>query len=171
MNHGINFSKSKINKIRRNLYEIENEKNLFTTKIKETEKNLIKLEENLSKEKKYYDNEYKGITDLFDLSIDENYHRPIITNGAFNNNYIQYESRGNKDKILAANEFLHLIRPYVSDMINNHKAQDEWITHSGDTIIKHKTQSEWKIQLTMAINFISSKPNSEETTRTIRDKK
>ena len=27
----------------------------------------------------------------------------------------------------------------------------------------HKTQSEWKIQLTMALNFISSKPDSDET--------
>ena len=38
-----------------------------------------------------------------------------------------------------------MIRPYLSDMIND-----------------HQTQSEWKIQLTMQINFISSK-NSEET--------
>ena len=38
--------------IRRNLYE--NEKNLFTPKIKEIEKNL-ELEKNLSNLKKYYD--------------------------------------------------------------------------------------------------------------------
>ena len=40
------FSKSKINEIRRNLYEIENEKKLFAPKIKETERNLFELEEN-----------------------------------------------------------------------------------------------------------------------------
>ena len=34
------FSKSKINEIRRNLYEIENEKNLFESKIKEIGRNL-----------------------------------------------------------------------------------------------------------------------------------
>ena len=33
--------KSKIKEIRRNLYEIENKKNLSTTKIKEIEKNLL----------------------------------------------------------------------------------------------------------------------------------
>ena len=49
------FSKSKINEIRRNLYEIENEKNLFAPNIKEIEKNLLELEENLFKPKKYYD--------------------------------------------------------------------------------------------------------------------
>ena len=39
-----------------------------------------------------------------------------------------------------------MVRPYLVDMIND-----------------HKNQSEWKIQLTTAINFISSKPNSDET--------
>ena len=39
-----------------------------------------------------------------------------------------------------------MIRPYLVDMVND-----------------HKNQSEWKIQLTMAINFISSKPDSNET--------
>ena len=49
------FSKSKINEIRRNLYEIENEKSLFKSKIKGIEKNLTGLEEDLSKTKKIYD--------------------------------------------------------------------------------------------------------------------
>ena len=40
-------SKSRINEIRKNLYEIENEKNLFASKIKEIERNLAELEENL----------------------------------------------------------------------------------------------------------------------------
>ena len=44
------FSKSKINEIIKNLDEIENEKNLLASKIKEIER----LEENLSKTKKYY---------------------------------------------------------------------------------------------------------------------
>ena len=35
------FSKSKINEIRRNLYEIGNEKNLSAPKIKEIEKNVL----------------------------------------------------------------------------------------------------------------------------------
>ena len=84
----ITFSKSKINKIRRNLYEIENKKNISSPKIKkieknvhELEKNLNELEKNLSKRKTYFDHdfdtEYKGIRDvkdLFDLSIDEDYY-------------------------------------------------------------------------------------------------
>ena len=45
------FSKSKVNKIRRNLYEIENKKNLSAVKIKKIEKNINELEKNLSKKK------------------------------------------------------------------------------------------------------------------------
>ena len=169
------FSKLKIDEIRRNLYEIKNKKNLFPLWVEEIEKNLPELKRNLFKAKMYYDyddNEYKGIRDvkdLFDLSIDEDYYKPIITNSAFNNNYIQYESRGNKDKILTISEYLDMIRPYLKDNINDCKTQGEWRIHSGNTIIKRKTQSEWKIQLTMAINFISSKRDSDET-RAMRTK-
>ena len=103
------------------------------------------------------------------MSIDEDHYKQIITNSAFNNNYIQYKSNRNKDKILTANEYLDMIRPYLSDIINDHKTQGEWKIHSGNAIIKHKTQGERKIQLTMAINFISSKKDSDET-RTMRIK-
>ena len=103
------------------------------------------------------------------MSTDEDYYKPIITNSAFNNNYIQYESKGNKDKILTVNEYLDMIRPYLSNIINDHKTQDEWEIYSSNTIITHKTQSEWKIHFTRAINFISSKKYSDET-RTIHTK-
>ena len=58
--------------------------------MEEIAKNLDELEANLSKTKKYYDYddaEYRGIKDvkdLFDLSIDEDYYKSIITNSAFN---------------------------------------------------------------------------------------
>ena len=107
------------------------------------------------------------------MSIDEDYYKPIINNSAFNNNYIQYESKGNKAKILTISEYLDMIRPYLSEIISHHKTQGEWRIHSGSTIIKiqnRKIQSEWKIQLTMAIIFISSKPYSDEHPRTMRTK-
>ena len=63
---------------------------------------------------------------------------------------------GDQDKNLSIKEYLDMIRPYLSDIISDHKTQGEWRIHSGNTIIKHKTQSEWKIQLTMDFNFISS---------------
>ena len=84
------------------IYETGNEENLFVSIIKEIKRSLLELEENLFKPKKYYDYddiEYKGIKNiknLFDLSIDEDYYKPIITKDAFNGNYIQNESKGDK---------------------------------------------------------------------------
>ena len=100
--------------IKKNLYEIENEKNLSESKIKEIEKNLTELEENLSKTKNYYDyddSEYRGIRnvrDIFDLSIDEDYYKPIIAKSSFDGNYIQYESKGEKGKNLSIKNTLIL---------------------------------------------------------------
>ena len=61
-----------------------------------------------------------------------------------------------------------MIRPYLIDIINDHDTQGKWRILSGNKIIDLKTQSEWKIQLTMAINFISSKDSDE--TRTMHTK-
>ena len=44
-----------------------------------------------------------------------------------------------------------MIRPYLRDLINNHKAPLEG--YSGNDNNLH---GEWKIQLTMQINFVSS---------------
>ena len=58
------FFKPKINEIIRSLYNIKNTKNLFKSKIKKIEKDLLNLGECLSELKKYYDYdhiEYKGI--------------------------------------------------------------------------------------------------------------
>ena len=131
---------------------MKNKKNLCKHEIKETQRSLDELENFILKTKKYYDDdddEYKGISDikgLFDLSNDKDYHNAIIFKSAFNNNYVMHESNGDKDKILTLKEYLNMIRPYLVDMIND-----------------HKNKSEWKIQLTAIINFISSKPDSEGT--------
>ena len=86
---------------------------------------------------------------MFGEFNDEDYYEPIKTKDAFNNNYIEYESRGDKDKNLSLKQYLNVITPYLRDMINN-----------------HKTLGEWKIQLSMKINFVSSKDYSDETRTT-----
>ena len=53
-----------------------------------------------------------------DLSFYEDYYyKPIRTSSAFNSNYIEYESKGGKDKVLSTKEYLIVIRPYLSDII------------------------------------------------------
>ena len=71
---------------------------------------------------------------------EEDYYVPVRVSNVFNNGYIEYESNGDKEKILSVKEYLDMIKQYLRDIIND-----------------HKTQEEWKIQLTIEINFISSK--------------
>ena len=99
------FFKSKIKGIRKDLYWTEHKNNLSSKEIEEIEKSFLKIENNLSKLKTYHDYhddiEYKGMIDLlnfFDLSVDEDYYKPIRTNSAFTSNYIEFESKGDKDK-------------------------------------------------------------------------
>ena len=77
-------------------------------------------------------------------SEEEDYYEPMGTGNAFSSNYIEYESSGDKDKILSIKEYLGMIKPCLSNMINN-----------------HKTQGEYKNQLTMEINFTSPKDSNE----------
>ena len=76
--------------------------------------------------------------------IDEDYYKPIKTNGDFEENYMEYESRGDKDGNLSLEDYLNIIMPFLEDMINN-----------------HKNYGEWKIQLTMRINFVFSLDTNE----------
>ena len=76
------FSGTKIKQIRKNLYNIKNPRILSRSKINEIEKDLIELEESLSKLNKYYnyDNiEYKRIRDIENLfgEFDDDYYKPI----------------------------------------------------------------------------------------------
>ena len=80
---------------------------------------------------------------MFKLAINKDYYKPKLVKSGYNNNYIQYESEG--DKILTVEEYLGLIEPYLANMIND-----------------YKSKGEWKIQLTAEINFTSLKPDSDE---------
>ena len=171
------FLKPQIREIRKILYYIKNPKNHSTElhstqKVKEIKESLFTLEERLSNFKKYCfqdDFKYRNIGDIRNLfngvalnGIDENYYKPIRTKSAFNGNYIEYESKGDKDKNLSPKEYLDMIRPYLSDIINNHKTPKNLRVHSSNEVIDYETQfGEWKIQLTMSINFISSKDSDE----------
>ena len=66
----------------------------------------------------------------FGLPIDEIYYKPIRTNSSFDNNYIEYENKRDKDTVLAIKVYLNMIRPYIGDIINYHKIQGERKVHS-----------------------------------------
>ena len=55
-----------------------------------------------------------------------------------------------------------MIRPYLSDIIKDHKTPKKLRVHSSNEVIDCETQfEEWKIQLTISINFICSKDSNE----------
>ena len=75
----------------------------------------------------------------------ENHYKPVRVNNFCSNNYIEYKSNGDKNKILSVEKYLNKIRPYLKGVINN-----------------LKKSGPWKIQLTITINFVSSEDDNDE---------
>ena len=115
-----------------------------------------KLANTLDKKEEYKhsdhdDLDYFGVRELENLFTndddnDDNYYKPVLVKSSFKNNYKYYESRGDKDKKLSVKQYLYMIMPYLSDLINDHK---------------NIGNSEWKIQLNMGVNFISTNNTGE----------
>ena len=112
------FSKSMIREIGKDLYE--------------KEKGLENEEEQGRRQHSEELRIFKNFLKRSQEQIKINYYKPIKTKGAFDDNYIEYESKEDKNKNLSPNDYLDIIRPLLKDMINN-----------------HKTRGEWKIQITM----------------------
>ena len=55
----------------------------------------------------------------FIFNPEKDNYEPKKTVSAFNDNYIQCGSIGNKDKTLLPKDYLEVIRPYLNHMINN----------------------------------------------------
>ena len=86
----------------------------------------------------------RNIRNLFEHE-EEDYYKPVKNGNLWCNNFIEYESNGDRNKTLSVKEYLNIIRPYLKHTINNFKKSDTR-----------------KIQLRIAINFIFSKDNDGE---------
>ena len=117
-------------KIKKDIYEIENKKNLSGKGKEKIDDNLLELANKLNKKGKYKyhdrdDLDYHGIRDienLFDSVNDNDYYKPILVKSSFKESYKYYGSRSDKDKKLSMEQYLDMIKPYLSDLINDHKA-------------------------------------------------
>ena len=105
---------------------------------------------NKKKEYRYHDRDdpdYYGIRDTESLVGDvdaDDYYKPVLVKTAFKEDeedesgyrigYKLYESRGDKDKMSSVEQYLVKIKPYLRDLINEHKTPES---------------VEWKIQLNM----------------------
>ena len=58
---------------------------------------------------------------MSDNDDDDNY-KSIIVKSSFKENFKYYESRGDKGKNLSVKQYLYKIMPYLSELINEHKA-------------------------------------------------
>ena len=95
-------------KIKKELYEIENKKNLSDEEKEKIYYNLVELVNKLNKKEKYRyhdrdDLDYHGIRDIENVfdNIDDDYYKPILVKSSLNESYKYYESRGDKDKKLS----------------------------------------------------------------------
>ena len=175
------FSKKEIDNYRKSFYDIKNYKHLSVSEIKEAEKNLTKLKKSL-RFKKFHggfhtvdyddldnydynydhaddDDEYRKIGSIRRLfkGFDRDYYKPIRTEDGFagrTNNYIEYTSRGDRYKNLSLEKYLNMIRPYLRDLISDHKPSTKLNNEANDSDTE---RGEWKIQLVMQNNFISLK--------------
>ena len=117
------FHKKKL--VYNHLKEIEQKEGLTMNKkraLKNIEKYFKKLKEVLNEIRIYQNNITRDIGHLFNEITKENYYGPIEIKSAFDDNYIEYESRRDNDGNLSLEEFLSIIRPCLRDMIDNHKA-------------------------------------------------
>ena len=111
---------------------------------------FLKLKKKKKRKKKHNKNVIKdgiirGIRTLFELEKEEDYLETKRLSNFWNNNYIRYESNSDKNRTLSLDEYLDKFNFYFRNMIINLQNSD--------------TQ---KIQLIIAINFISSKDSEEE---------
>ena len=147
-------TKNNRDQINKELYETENKKNLSDEEKEKIHDNLVELVNKLNKKNRYHDRDdlgYHGIRDnenVFDNIDDDDYYKPILVKSSFDENYKCYESRGDKDKKLSIEQYLDMIKPYLSDLINENKAIEN-------------NFNEWETQINKRVNFVSSNDSGE----------
>ena len=185
------FSKKEIDKYRKAFYDIKNYRYLSASEIKEVGKNLNELKKSLRFKKfhgdidsvdyedldNYDDNydfaddgKYRKIGSVRTLfkEFDRDYYKPKRTDDGFarrRNNYIKYNSKGDRYENLSTEEYLKTIRPYLRDLINDHKPTTESNIEENEEDEENDSDAdldEWKIQQIMQNSCISTR-NFEET--------
>ena len=76
---------------------------------------------------------------------EDDHYKIVRVSDFWDSNYIKYENNGDKNKNLLVILYFNKLEPYLKDFIND-------LQKSGT----------WNVQLTNAINFISSKDDDEE---------
>ena len=121
------ITKKDRDKIRKKLHEIENKQKLTKTQKEKYLNYLIELVNFLNKKetyvhKDYDDINYTRIRNIKNLFISTNdYYEPALVKSSFNGNYEYYEIRADKGKKLSARQYLYMILPELTKLINKRK--------------------------------------------------
>ena len=70
------------------------------------------------------DRKIRDIRNHFEHEEKEDYCKPVRVGSFWSNNYIEYESNGDRNKTLSLKEFLDDVKPYLKNIINNLKRSD-----------------------------------------------
>ena len=127
---------------KRNLFRLKKEQN--NAAIKDI-RNLFRLNKWV---KRIKDIVLRNIKNPFENEKEEqNYYKPLRVNknNFQTNNYIEYKSNGDKNKLLLVEEYFNKIRPCLKHIIND-----------------LKKSGTWKTQLTISVNFISFRDGNNE---------
>ena len=143
------LSLGKINETRKELFKKETVYNALKAKeqndsLTDVEKKVLKrinryhkdFKKDLDKLQKYQHNITYGL-DYFSNEKDD-YYKPKEDKKVLDGGYILYESMRDTDGRLSIDKYFNIIKPYLKDLIDDHKPKDEW-----------------KIQLSMQIIFVS----------------
>ena len=97
-------------------------------KLKNIDRQFKNFKNDLDELQKYQHNITYGLDYLFNEFGEVEYYEPKEVKSAFNGIYVLYESKGDKGNKLALYKYFDIIRPYLKDMIDKHKAKGEWKT-------------------------------------------
>ena len=89
----------------------------------------------------------RDIENLFHNIDDSDYYKSALVKSSFNNNYEEYEIRGDRNKNVSVKQYFYMIIPKLVELID-----------------KKKNKNERKIQLSMGLNFMHTTDRDKNRT-------
>ena len=145
------LNKEELNQIRKELYVIEkstkanrSEKTKLLNRLHKISTSLVFKKKNMINE--YRDDNYANIQDIEYMFNDlDDYYKPILAQGLFNDNYQRYYCRGDQTRQMSIDEYKDKVIPYLKILIDQKKIDEQ------------------KIQLDMGINPVHITDNKRIT--------
>ena len=129
-------------KIRKALYEIENQTGVTEAQKNEIYNSLSEFSRDLDMIRKYGYSD-SGTNDIeFLFSNPDDSDRPILAKHAFDRNYEFYMCKGNKNKELQTNQFIDIVIPYLAELIDEKKVKNQKVQLDIGINVKHMQDPE-----------------------------